>query len=123
MNDYKIINFDESRGSIVIKYSEEFSPIGIDIPINNNKYMVGEDLDTYIKNFIPVSYMNRLNLIKSGISNAQEIQALVEEEPKKIVPVDEEKAKLDAQYAIWEEEQFEQNLVTLLKKYKLLNEE
>jgi hypothetical protein len=123
MKDYKIINFDKTRGSIVIKYSEEFSPMGIDIPINDNKYIIGEELDTFIKGFIPVNYMNRLNLIKSGISNAQEIQALVEEEPTKIASIDEEKIKLEKQYAVWEEEQFEQNIVTLLKKYKLLNEE
>jgi hypothetical protein len=123
MKDYKIINFDKTRGSIVIKYSEEFSPMGIDIPINDNKYIIGEELDTFIKGFIPVNYMNRLNLIKSGVSNAQEIQALVEEEPTKIASIDEEKIKLEKQYAVWEEEQFEQNIVTLLKKYKLLNEE
>ena len=122
MTDYKIIKFDESKGSIVIRYSEEFSPMGLDIPINDNKYIVGEELDTFIKGFIPVNHMNRLSLIKSGISNAQEIQSLVEQEPEKVIPVDEERDALELQTALWEEQQFEQNIVAVLKKHNLLSE-
>jgi hypothetical protein len=122
MTDSKIIKFDESKGSIVIRYSEEFSPMGLDIPINDNKYIVGEELDTFIKGFIPVNHMNRLSLIKSGISNAQEIQSLVEQEPEKVIPVDEERDALELQTALWEEQQFEQNIVAVLKKHNLLSE-
>jgi hypothetical protein len=122
MADYKIIKFDQSTGNIVVRYSEEFSPMGIDVPIKDNKYIVGEELDTFIKGFIPVNHMNRLSLIKSGISNAQEIQSLVEQEPEKVIPVDEERDALELQTALWEEQQFEQNIVAVLKKHNLLSE-
>jgi len=122
MTDYKIIKFDELKGSIIVRYSEEFPTISIDIPIKDNNYIVGEELDAFIKGFIPVNYMNRLSLVKAGISNAQEIQSLVEQEPEKITPVDEEKAALEIQAALWEEQQFEQNIVAVLKKHNLLSE-
>jgi len=122
MTDYKIIKFDELKGSIVVRYSEEFPPTSIDIPIKDNNYIVGEELDAFIKGFIPVNYMNRLSLIKAGISNAQEIQSLVEQEPEKIIPIDEEKAALEIQTALWEEQQFEQNIIAILKKHNLLSE-
>ena len=122
MTDYKIIKFDELKGSIVIRYSEEFPTTSIDIPIKDNKYIVGEELDVFIKGFIPVNHMNRLSLIKSGISNAQEIQSLVEQEPEKVIPVDEERNALELQTALWEEQQFEQNIVAVLKKHNLLSE-
>ena len=50
----------------------------IDIPIVNNAFISGNDLEQYIQGFAPTHLEDRKQLIGSGISNKDEIAKLVE---------------------------------------------
>jgi hypothetical protein len=75
---YKILSFDKYTGSLVVQFAENMTPINIDVPLNNdNLFITGQELDQYIQGFIPTWHMERLEKLKSGITNANEIENLV----------------------------------------------
>jgi hypothetical protein len=79
--NYKIISFDRDSGSIVIKFAENMAPINIDLPLNEDGlYITGEALNEYVKGFIPTWHLERLSRIQAGIANADDIEALVQED-------------------------------------------
>jgi homoserine dehydrogenase len=75
---YKIIAFNETTGQIVVK-PENMSPLCVDLPIQNNKYLEGLELDNYIRTFIPTGVSERPKLIEK-VTNKDAIAALVEVE-------------------------------------------
>jgi hypothetical protein len=81
MANYQITAFNPISGSITVSYQnngETFATYNIDIPLDeNNNFIVGTELDTYIINMFPSSVLNRIKALKAGISNASAIQALV----------------------------------------------
>jgi hypothetical protein len=79
--NYTIIGFNKEAGQIVVRFDPNMSPLAIEIPIEDGKYMAGEALNTYIKGFIPTWHLDRLAAIKAGVSNEAEIEALVVPEP------------------------------------------
>jgi hypothetical protein len=133
---YKIIHFDEVSGSIVVKYDENMSPINIDVPLNDEgKYVVGEELDSYIRGFIPVWHIERINKIAAGIPNTAEISALVQPELNEQLPVQQtigaavavsDPVPVDpsaiANAEMWERVQFEKQLGDALVKFGLLQQ-
>jgi hypothetical protein len=74
---YKITHFNEASGQIIIECEGYHSPLAIDLPIDNGKYPEGDDLDTYIRGFIPTWLIQRSALLKRGIKNADSIKDLV----------------------------------------------
>jgi hypothetical protein len=81
MSNYQITAFNASTGSILVSYlhnGETFVTYNVDIPLDeNNNFIVGEALDTYISGMFPVATLARSQALKAGIANAAEIQALV----------------------------------------------
>lgn len=78
MKSYKIVDFNESTAQMTIKY-KDFPLIKVDLPIDNNGNIIsGEDLQNYIKGFIPVWHEERKELIKNGINNLNDIKSLIE---------------------------------------------
>lgn len=76
--EYKIVKFNRQDGQIFIEYDAEFPPIVIDVPIKDDLFIVGQELHDYIQGFIPVWHIERLRKLKAGITNYQEIEALVQ---------------------------------------------
>lgn len=74
---YKIISFNEITGSIQFEIPD-YAPFNVDLPIEDGKFIEGEKLDQYIKNFIPAWHIERTNLLKNGIENVENIRRLVE---------------------------------------------
>lgn len=77
---YKIRGFDKLTAQIFVQY-EDLQPICIDLPLKEgNRLPLGEELDTHIKNFLPVWHFDRINQLKSGIneSDVAAIESLVE---------------------------------------------
>jgi len=74
---YKIISFNETTGSIQFEIPN-YAPFMVDLPIEDGKFIEGEKLDQYIRNFIPTWHIERTNLLKNGIENADSIRRLVE---------------------------------------------
>lgn len=78
MQSYKIIQFDKNNGSIAVQFSQEFAPVQVDVPINEDgKYITGEELDAYVRGFIPTWFLDRKAKIENGIPNEADIEALV----------------------------------------------
>jgi hypothetical protein len=79
---YKIRNFDESTGQILISVENYHSLICVDLPLDeNNNIPTGEDLHRYINGFVPHSWIERSNKLKNPIANAQSIKDLLEPLP------------------------------------------
>jgi hypothetical protein len=78
---HEIIGFDPASGSILVKYfSDELADgliYNIDVPVVDGRYIVGESLNTLINAFAPTGQMHRVDELKKGIVNSDEIQALV----------------------------------------------
>lgn len=75
---YKIINFNAATGQLVVEWHPDFPRVAIDLPIDdNNQFPTGEALDTYIRGFVPVWELERIEKLKS-VTNADAIAALVQ---------------------------------------------
>ena len=121
---YKIRGFNRDNGSIVVEFAD-FAPINIDLPIENNRYMEGAYLDTYIKGFLPTHVVQRNQDIKTGIENADAIAALVEAKPVETAPI--ESVAIDAEALrnaeMWAAQQFESQVAKALVKFGVLTED
>lgn len=121
---YKIRGFNRDNGSIVIEFAD-FAPINVDIPIENNRYIEGEALDTYIKGFLPIQVVARKQNISAGIENADAIAAMVEAKPVETAPV--ESVAIDAEALrnaeMWAAQQFESQVAKALVKFGVLTED
>lgn len=76
---YKIRNFDENTGQIIITVENYHSPIAIDLPLdNNNNVPIGDELHLYINGLIPYGWIERQEKLKNPIKNAEAIKLLIE---------------------------------------------
>lgn len=74
---YRIVQFNQSTGQIVVEWHPDFPRVAIDLPIDaNNKFPEGQDLDTYISGFVPVWELERREKLKS-VANTDAILALL----------------------------------------------
>ena len=76
MQNFTVLRFDEQIGQITVAV-EGFSPIAIDLPIQDGLYPIGEELERYVMGFFPAPDTSRADAISAGVANASEIAALV----------------------------------------------
>jgi len=78
---YKIVGFNEQSGSVIVKYhydGDHIATYNVDIPLDDNGlFIVGEQLDRHISGLFPIGVLDRMSKLKAGISNADQLQALV----------------------------------------------
>lgn len=74
---YKIVSFSPTVGQIEIECEGHNQRIAIDLPIDNGMYPEGDDLDIYIRGFIPTWLIERSKLLAQGVKNKDTIQSLV----------------------------------------------
>jgi len=122
MLTYKVLNFNENTGQLVIEYAQGLAPLSVDVPIQNGLYITGEELDTYVKGFIPTWHLERQAQITAGVANANELQALVEETASVELPVTATQEQLQAEEnaKMWAQLQFEQSIAKALVKFGVL---
>jgi hypothetical protein len=72
---YKIIEFDPAIGRIVVFYLNKYYEQWIDVPIVNNQYITGVELDNLIMSFYPLD--TPVKVIDKKPSNEDYIQSLV----------------------------------------------
>jgi hypothetical protein len=77
---YEIIEFNESSGLIVVFIPKTNQKFSIELQIDDNRYPEGEDLDRYIRGFLPTWVTERVEKINDGVSNVDYIKSLI---PKK----------------------------------------
>jgi hypothetical protein len=77
--NYVIKHFIEETGQIVVSFGGHV--FSIDTPLTQDGlYVVGEELDAYIKGFAPTDFISRKEKIAAGIANSAVLKAL-ETEP------------------------------------------
>lgn len=52
-NMYTIVDVNITTGQILVQFANSTSPIAIQVPVEGNRYLEGEQLDNYIKGFAP----------------------------------------------------------------------
>lgn len=75
--NFKIIEFNEEVGTLTILINSTNQQFSLDIPIDGDKYLSGDALMTYINGFVPTTLDTRMERIKYGVCNAEEIKKLV----------------------------------------------
>lgn len=92
MYTYKIRAFNEATAQIVVEF-EDLGPMAIDLVVDENGNVPeGQDLDSAIRQFLPVWHIERRQKLTAGISNADSVRALVEPFPPPPPPTAEELA-------------------------------
>jgi hypothetical protein len=71
---YRIVNFIEETGQIEIECKGYPGRIAIDLPVEDGKYPEGDQLDNYIRGFVPTWLIERYEKINNGISNADTLR-------------------------------------------------
>lgn len=82
---YKIRAFNKVTGSIVVEF-QNFAPFNIDLPLVDGKYPEGQELDQYIRGFLPIEFVQRMQAIAQGVKNETTIENLVEPWPAPPTP-------------------------------------
>lgn len=121
MPTYKVINFDEATGQLIVEYAVGMQPLAIDIPIENGLYITGEKLDEYIKGFIPSWHIERMAQINAGIPNKDELKALAQEAYAEIELPNVLTPEQAANAQMWADIDFEQKLAAALVKFGILD--
>jgi hypothetical protein len=65
---YTITNFFRETGQLTVKFIELDTDITIDLPIIDNKFPEGDELDSYIKGFVPIWVIERKNNLSRVIN-------------------------------------------------------
>lgn len=75
---YKIISFDERRGSIMLQFDHPPVTFRVVLPLKEDgNYMVGEELHQHILDILPAGRFKRLLSVDYGIANIQQVRDLV----------------------------------------------
>jgi hypothetical protein len=122
MATYKVINFDENTGQLVIDFALGMAPITVDVPIKDGLYITGQELNSYVEGFIPTWHIERQTQVNSGVANAAELKKLVQEtatiEIPTVLTVDQ--IQEQATQKMWAELEFERNVAKALIKFGVL---
>lgn len=78
MTDYKIVEFNSQTAQIVVLFVPLSMLISIDLPLDaDGNAPVGNELESYIKGFLPYYALERQAKLANGVTNAAEIAALI----------------------------------------------
>jgi hypothetical protein len=115
MASYKVIDFKQNSGQLIIEFAEGMAPLAIDIPIRDGLFITGEELNTYIQGFIPTWHIERVAQLNAGVANASELQSLVVETAAVEIPnMTEELEQLRANAEAVAETNFQQRVAKAL---------
>lgn len=121
MTSYKIVKFNEASGQVEVEYGQNGQRFTVDVPIKDGLYIVGQELADYVAGMAPVWHIERAAQIKTGIANASEIAALVQEPtPVAETPLTEAQIKERANLEMWATYEFEKKVAATLIKFGLL---
>jgi hypothetical protein len=119
--NYKIINFLASEGKIEVEYDANQAPLFIDVPLNENGlFITGQELDTFIQGFIPVWHLERLEKLKNGVDNANDILSLVQQVDKPVIEQSSTNVVTNSTNQMWTEVEFDKQVAARLVKFGVL---
>lgn len=73
---YQVLSVNQHTGQLLVLFKDTSSPVSIDVPIENGKYLEGDMLRQYILGFAPTHTIKRLEQIRNGVENADSLIAL-----------------------------------------------
>jgi hypothetical protein len=79
---YQIVTVNPNTGQLLVLFKDTHTPISIDVPIENGKYLEGDELKHYILGFAPTHALIRAEQIKRGVENADSLLALDSRNPE-----------------------------------------
>ena len=122
MSQYKVVNFDEKIGQLIVEFAAEIAPLAIDVPIKDGLYIVGDELDAYIQGFIPTWHIERQTIIGLGVQNKDVLKGLVEQTADVDVSENLTPEQLQAQenQKMWIELEFEKRVAKALVKFGII---
>jgi hypothetical protein len=125
MATYKILSFDKNTGSILVQFAENMTPLSIDVPINEaGLFVTGEELEQYIQGFIPTWHIERIEKLRTGVANSDDINTLVAPAAEVVLPVVPEiTSEEEANRKMWIELEEEKKVARVLVKFGLLTED
>lgn len=118
--DYKIINARKSVGQIDVAYLQDGKTVAVytmDVPIIDGAYLTPEQLTEEIQHRAPVFIAERA-LQNATATGFELLEALVEEQPPRVLSLEEEETLANAK--MWEQVEFEKKLAAALLKFGLL---
>jgi hypothetical protein len=119
--DYKIINFIAAEGKVEVEYDANQAPLFIDVPLNENGlFITGQELDTFIQGFIPVWHLERLEKLKNGVDNANDILSLVQQADKPVIEQSSTNVVTNSTNQMWTEVEFDKQVAARLVKFGVL---
>jgi hypothetical protein len=119
--DYKIINFIAAEGKVEVEYDANQAPLFIDVPLNENGlFITGQELDTFIQGFIPVWHLERLEKLKNGVNNSNDILSLVQQSDKPVIEQSSTNVVTNSTNQMWTEVEFDKQVAARLVKFGVL---
>ena len=76
--NYDVINFHPDTGILELYIHELQSTISVEVPINDGKFLTGDELIHYIAGFIPVHSIQRKREL-ANVTNADEFKQFIKE--------------------------------------------
>ena len=74
---YSILAFNEHTGQLLVQFKESLNPVAIDVPIENNRYLEGEHLASFIMGFCPKE-------VETSVENVDSLKKLDPRTPEEI---------------------------------------
>jgi hypothetical protein len=119
--NYKIINFLATEGKVEVEYDINQASLFIDVPLNESGlFITGQELDTFIQGFIPVWHLERLEKLKNGVNNANDLLRLVQQSDKPVIEQSNTNVVMNSNIEMWSEVEFDKQVAARLVKFGVL---
>jgi hypothetical protein len=119
---YDVVNFDPENGVLELYIHELESKISIEIPIENDRFIEGNDLLEYIAGFIPVHAIQRKKQLKT-VKNADGFKQFInkinnEESLSKSIRALRDLELTKSDWTVLPDTGFTEKQVEIFKKYR-----
>lgn len=119
---YDVVNFDPSNGVLEVYIHELKSKLSIEVPIENNQFITGDELLKYIAGFIPVHSIQRRKQLDS-VTNIDEFKQFInkttnEENLSKSIRLLRDAELTKSDWTVLPDTKFTDKQVEIFKKYR-----
>jgi hypothetical protein len=122
---YDIVAFNREDGTIEVLLHDLNKKFCIELPIYDNAYPIGEELDSYIKGFFPTYFVTRNSVIQAGVKNEDYFTQLVAKSEEDIYRDTANKIRsirntylAESDWLVLPDTGFSENAVSVFKKYR-----
>lgn len=117
---YTIIDFNKYTAQVILRIDDGtvYPDMSIDLPVDdNNRIPEGEELDTYLRGFVPVEYDLRIKKLQGkGVANPEAV--VVEKLPEPVVELTAEDVRVSRNISLAESDWTQLNDVPISAEEK-----